>query len=64
MWSLRSRRRKPADQPMPNPTKAKADLERIRKQRPEVDALVKALATEQRLNSLTANVLITFRGGR
>ena len=31
MWSLRSRRRKPADQPMPNPTKAKADLERIRK---------------------------------
>ena len=28
------------------------------------NALVKALATEQRLNSFTANVLITFRGGR
>lgn len=48
----------------PNVAKARADLRRIRDQRPEVDALVAALVREKQLNNFTANVVITFRGGR
>lgn len=48
----------------PDVAKARADLRRIREQRPEVDALVAALVREKQLNNFTANVVITFRGGR
>ena len=48
----------------PDVAKANADLARIRAQREEVDALVAALVREKRLNNFTANVVITFRGGR
>lgn len=44
--------------------KAMADLKQIRDQRPEVDALVNALRRERHLNNFTANVVVTFQGGR
>ena len=43
---------------------ARADLARIKRQRPDVDALVDALQRERRLNNFTANVIVSFRGGR
>lgn len=52
------------DAPKPDPEAAQAHLRRVRAQRPEVDALVKALTHERQLNNFTANVVITFRGGR
>lgn len=48
----------------PNVEKARADLARIRAQRAEVDELVASLVREKRLNNFTANVVVTFRGGR
>lgn len=48
----------------PDVKAAEAELKRIRSQRPEVDALVEALVREKRLNNFTANVVVTFRGGR
>lgn len=48
----------------PDPAAAEADLARIKAQRPEVDALVAELIREKRLNNFTANVVVTFRGGR
>lgn len=48
----------------PNVAKAHEDLARIRAQRSEVDSLVDALVREKRLNNFTANVVVTFRGGR
>ena len=56
------RKRDPADRP--DVAKATEDLARIRAQRDEVDALVAALTREKRLNNFTANVVVTFRGGR
>jgi len=50
--------------PQPDPQTAEAHLRRIRAQRPEVDALVETLVRERRLNNFTANVVVTFRGGR
>lgn len=44
--------------------KAMADLERVRGQRPEVQALVDSLRRERHLNNFTANVVVTFQGGR
>lgn len=52
------------DDRKPNPRKAQADLERTRARRVDVDALVDALTRERHLNNFTANVTITFRGGR
>lgn len=43
---------------------AREQLERIKRQRPDVDALVDALKRERRLNNFTANVTVMFRGGR
>lgn len=48
----------------PDVAKAHRDLARIRAQRPEVDGLVAALVREKNLNNFTANVVITFKGGR
>ena len=48
----------------PDVEKARADLARIRAQRSEVDELVAALVREKRLNNFTANVVVTFKGGR
>lgn len=48
----------------PDIDKAHADLERIKGQRPDVDALVANLVREQLLNNFTANITITFRGGQ
>ena len=48
----------------PDVAKAREDLARIRAQRSEVDDLVAALVRERRLNNFTANVVVTFRGGR
>lgn len=61
---MRFWRRKTQPQDRPNVEKAHADLARIRAQREEVDALVAALVREKHLNNFTANVVITFRGGR
>lgn len=57
-------RRKDDPHDKPDVKKAHADLARIRAQREEVDALVAALVREKHLNNFTANVVITFRGGR
>lgn len=43
---------------------ARKDLARIRAQRGEVDELVAALIREKHLNNFTANVVVTFKGGR
>lgn len=48
----------------PDVEKARQDLARIRAQRSEVDSLVEALVREKRLNNFTANVVVTFKGGR
>jgi hypothetical protein len=48
----------------PDVEKAREDLARIRAQRAEVDDLVAALVREKRLNNFTANVVVTFKGGR
>lgn len=39
-------------------------LARIKRQRPDVDALVAELMRQKRLNNFTANVTVIFRGGR
>jgi predicted nucleic acid-binding protein len=43
---------------------ARRDLARAKRRRPDVDALVAALAREKQLNNFTANLTIVFRGGR
>ena len=48
----------------PDVDKARAGLAEVRARRDEVDALVDALMRERRLNNFTANVVVTFRGGR
>lgn len=58
------RRGKHDDGPEPDPKTAQAHLRRVRAQRSDVDALVDALMRERRLNNFTANVVVTFRGGR
>lgn len=58
------RRGKKDGGPQPDPQTAEAHLRRVRAQRPDVDALVDALMRERRLNNFTANVVVTFRGGR
>jgi hypothetical protein len=52
------------DEPKPDPQAARAHLRRVRARRSEVDALVDALMLERKLNNFTANVVVTFRGGR
>ena len=42
---------------------AKADLERARSHRPEVDRLVYDLVRERQLNGFTANITVILRGG-
>lgn len=57
-------RRRKKDEPKPDVAGARATLERIKRQRPDVERLVDALTAEKRLNDFTANVIVTFRGGR
>jgi hypothetical protein len=57
-WSLHRHHDKP------DLEQAEADLERIRDNRSRVDDLVDDLRREKRLNNFTANVTVTFRGGR
>lgn len=52
------------DRDQPDVEAAKAELERVRRQRPDVARLVSALATEKRLNNFTANIVVQLRGGR
>lgn len=52
------------DKDTPDPKHAEAQLEQIRKRRPQVERLVEALLREKRLNSFTANVTVVLRGGR
>lgn len=59
-----TRPRKKRQPDKPDVAGARADLERIRRQRPDVDALVDALKRERQLNNFTANVIVSFRGGR
>jgi len=47
----------------PDVAGAREQLDRIKRQRPDVDALVEALIREKRLNSFTANATAMFRGG-
>lgn len=43
---------------------AREELAKVRARRAEVDALVDSLVRERRLNNFTANVVVTFQGGR
>ena len=52
------------DPDKPDPESAEAHLRKVRGQRDEVNALVDALVLERKLNNFTANVVVTFRGGR
>lgn len=52
------------DPDKPDPESAEEHLRLVRSRRPEVDALVDALIREKHLNNFTANVVVTFRGGR
>jgi hypothetical protein len=70
MWFSRRKRtplpptpRRSADD-QPDVEQARADLARIRSQRPDVDALVAALIIEKNLNNFSANLTATLRGGR
>ena len=58
------RRKRERHRDRPDVDKARADLAKVRARRPEVDALVDALVRERHLNNFTANVVVTFRGGR
>lgn len=49
--------------PKPDIDGARAQYERVKRQRPDVDALVAALQRERQLNNFTANVAVIFRGG-
>jgi hypothetical protein len=48
----------------PDLEQAEADLDRIRSNRSRVDELVDDLRREKHLNNFTANVTVTFQGGR
>lgn len=48
----------------PDVAAARETLERIKAQRPDVDALVASLVSDMQLNNFTANVIASFRGGR
>lgn len=48
----------------PDVAGARERLARIKRQRPDVDALVAELMRQKRLNNFTANVTVIFRGGR
>ena len=62
-WRREDRSPSPVDE-KPDVEGARANLARIKRQRPDVDELVAALRREQHLNNFTANVTATFRGGR
>lgn len=47
----------------PDVAGAREQYERVKRQRPDVDALVAALVRERQLNNFTANVAVIFRGG-
>ena len=47
----------------PDVAGARERLAKIKRQRPDVEALVAALKRERQLNNFTANVTATFRGG-
>lgn len=49
------------DEPRPNVDKARAELDRVRRQRVRVDLLVAALLSEKHQNNFAANV---FGSGR
>lgn len=59
-WFNRAR----VDGDKPDPQAAEEHLRRVRARRPEVTALVDAMVRERQLNNFTANVVVTFRGGR
>jgi hypothetical protein len=59
----RFRTRKPEPQEKPDVEGARADLERVKRQRPDVERLINALQREQNLNNFTANFVATLRGG-
>lgn len=48
----------------PDVDKAREELAKVRARRAEVDALVDSLVRERHLNNFTANVVVTFQGGR
>lgn len=48
----------------PDVAKARAALDRIKGRRVDVDRLVDDLMREKHLNNFTANVTVTFRGGK
>lgn len=56
--------RRARERDKPDVEGAKADLERVKRRRPDVERLVADLVREKQLNNFTANVTITFRGGR
>lgn len=71
MALFRRRERTPLPPPVrreihdqPDVEKARQDLARIRSRRVDVDAVVAALMLEKHLNSFSANLTATFRGGR
>lgn len=61
---MRSRWRREGDtaDAKPDVQGAREQLARIKSQRPNVDALVAALVSEQQLNNFTANVTVIFQG--
>lgn len=62
--SPRTRREGDTGERKPDIEGARENLARIKRQRPDVDALVAALIREKRLNNFTANVTVIFRGAR
>lgn len=60
----RFRTRRNGNDDHPDPAKARSELDRVRRQRGEVDRLVADLMRERELNHFTANVVATFRGGK
>lgn len=48
----------------PDVAAARERLAGVKRQRPDVEALVEALVRERKLNNFTANVAVIFRGGR
>lgn len=61
---MRRRREGDTGDVQPDVEGARENLARIKRQRPDVDALVAALVREKQLNNFTANVTVIFKGGR
>lgn len=52
---------RPSDEPRPDVGKARAELERVKKQRGRVETLIEELLSEKQQNNFAANMFVARR---